>query len=232
MKSITQLSSAILPSFLALAAGIIFSCFELSAQSNDSLQVNVDNSLTAAYNGSEGAIYNAVERHGKNFYRADILLGQEDLEPLLAATPYTYHDLEKYRRGFAAGKGLLIGSGALAFAGSVMMTVAGVYLAMEGFAVGMTNSLFAISLFMIPSGAQVNIDHWPAEFTGKYLPFFNVSTYVFYAGLAGLIAGTTVFCVYKARLNKVGRSINDSSLQRLNLSFGAQRHGVGFALNF
>lgn len=227
MKSITQLSSAILPSFLALAAGIIFSCFELSAQSNDSLQVNVDNSLTAAYNGSEGAIYNAVERHGKNFYRADILLGQEDLEPLLAATPYTYHDLEKYRRGFAAGKGLLIGFGALAGAGLVTAGVGAIGLTIEAITAGV-GTVFMVPIFAMVGAPEAGV----VPFEAKFAPVANAGAVIFCAGALGLIAGTTVFCVYKARLNKVGRSINDSSLQRLNLSFGAQRHGVGFALNF
>lgn len=217
MKALSQIFISGIPSILAISACIILSCLQLSAQSND---------------GSEGTIYNAVERSGKRFYQDGVLLGQKELESLLAPTPYTYQNIEKYRRGFDAGLGLLIGSGALEFAGGVMASIAITYLAMEGLVVGIANSLFVIPLLMTPGAQNVNIEHWPAEFTGIYLPLLNVSAYFIYAGLAGLIAGTTVICVYNARLNNVKRAINDSSLQRLNLAFGVQRHGIGFALNF
>ena len=206
MKALSQIFTVRIPSILAISACIILSCFHLSAQSNDSLQVNVDNSTTHVYNGSEGAIYNAVERHGKNFYRNDILLEKGDLEPLLAATPYTYQDIEHYRHGFAVGKGLLIGFGSLAGVGLLTLGVAAVGLTIEATVAGMG------SIFLVP--------------------VVDAGAIMLGAGVLGLVAGTTVFCVYKARLNKVERAINDSSLQRMSLSFGAQRHGVGFALNF
>lgn len=227
MKSITQLFSAILPSFLALAAGIIFSCLELSAQSNDSLQVNVDNSLSPADNGSEDAIYDAVERRGKNFYRAGVLLVREEIEPLLSSTPYTYQDVEKYRRGFAAGKGLLIGFGSLAGVGMLTAGVGAVGLAMEAITAGV-GTAFMVPIFAIVGAPEAGV----VPFEARFAPIANVGTVIFCAGALGLVVGTTVFCVYKARLNKVRRSINDTIFPDLNLSFGAQRYGVGFALNF
>lgn len=225
MKSITQLFSAILPSFLALAAGIIFSCLELSAQSNDSLLVNV--SAEAYLAGEDSLLYDAVERRGKNFYRADILLGQEDLEPLLSATPYTYQDVEKYCRGFSAGKGLLIGFGSLAGAGLVTAGVGVVGLMIEAVAAGV-GTAFMVPVFAMAGDPEAGV----VPFEAKFAPVAGVGAVMFCTGVLGLVAGTTVFCVYKARLNKVERAINDSSSQRMNLSFGAQRHGIGFALNF
>ena len=49
-------------------------------------------------------------------------------------------------------------------------------------------------------------------------------------GIAGLITGTTVYCVYKKRLNNMVDSCNSAS--HLNVSLGMQQHGVGLAVNF
>lgn len=227
MKTLSQIFTVRIPSILAISAGIILSCFQLSAQSNDSLQVNVDNYLTPAYDGSEGAIYNVVERHGKNFYRNDILLEQKDLEPLLAATPYTYQDIEKYRHGFAVGKGLLIGFGSLAGVGLITAGVGIVGLTIEATVAGM-GSMFLIPIFAMAGDAEAGI----VPFEAKFGPVVSAGAIMLGAGVLGLVAGTTVFCVYKARLNKVENAINASPAQIVNLSFGTQMHGIGFALNF
>lgn len=227
MKALSQILAVRIPSILAISACIILSCFHLSAQSNDSLQVNVDNSTTHVYNGSEGAIYNAVERHGKNFYRNDILLEKGDLEPLLAATPYTYQDIEQYRHGFAVGKGLLIGFGSLAGVGLLTLGVGTVGLTIEATVAGM-GSILLVPIFAMAGDPEAGI----VPFEAKFDPVLGAGAIMLGAGVLGLVAGTTVFCVYKARLNKVENAINASPAQSVNLSFGTQMHGIGFALNF
>lgn len=274
MKALSQIFTVRIPSILAISAGIILSCFQLPAQSNDlqsGLPGDQDDSLYCAQNDSlhlrteaidslsanapadtdltaedpsdssdvhsygpedqmyscEDSIYSAVERSGKRFYQDGVLLGQKELESLLVPTPYTYQDIEKYSHGFAVGKGLLIGFGALAGVGGVTATIGAIGLAAELITAGL-GTVIMFPIFAIAGDAEAGV----VPFEGRFLPLANAGTIIFCAGALGLIAGTTVFCVYKARLNKVVRAINDSSLQRLNLSFGAQRYGVGFALNF
>lgn len=253
MEPLSHISFGRLPSYLAVAAGIILSCFQLSARSIDlqqGLSVDQDDSLYCAQDDSlhvrteaidslsaygpedqmyscEDSIYGAVERHGKEFYQDGVLLGQKELESLLAPTPYTYQDMEKYLHGFGVGKGLLIGFGALAGAGLVTAAVGTIGLTVEAIAAGI-GTVFMVPIFAMAGDAEAGV----VPFEAKYAPVAGAGVVILCAGALGLVAGTTVFCVYKARLNKVVRAINDLSVQKPNLTFGTQRYGVGFALNF
>lgn len=217
-----------LQSFLAVAAGILLSCFQLSAQYNDLCYAMAGDMESSSYVSSEKARTDgAVERYGKHFYSENVRLQEADLIALLEGTSYSYQDVVKYRRGFDAGKGLLIGSGIVTLSGSVVMMLS---------VVGIASATFALGEGKVDtsSGGYPGADDLPLEFQylAKYDMLSKVGAAVFFTGLAGLIAGTTVFCVYKARLNKVENAINASPAQSVNLSFGTQMHGIGFALNF
>ena len=135
----------------------------------------------------------------------------------------TLDDVEKYRKGFKTGRGLLIGFGTLTGVGLLTTGIGTVGLMIEGVAVGIGTA------FVGPLAALGGAD--PAiAFDSKFYGVTVAGVCATLTGIAGIVAGTTVLCVYKKRMNTVADVCN--SAPSVTLSFGAQKYGTGVALNF
>ena len=188
---------------------LVFSCMSAHAQYKD---------MPLTSGGEQ------IERKGAYFYDGDERLCPEQLAGFLAHTDFTSAQVEKYQKGFTAGKGLLIGFGSLTGAGLITAGIGVAGVMVEAIAVGV-GTAFLAPLF---AGSESSLD---MQFESKFI-------YVTYAGLAaagvgilGLAAGTTVYCVYKKRLNRVEDALNSRPVD-IQVSVGAQKHGVGLAVNF
>ena len=171
------------------------------------------------------AQYNDIYRKGAKLYSSDdVLLTAEQISAMMNSVEgLSYETWVKNTKGFKAGKGLLIASGSLTGVGIVTLGIGAVGMMMEGIAVGIGIT------FVAPMAA----------FAGEELEFAMSSKFRGVAiaglamtgtGIAGLITGTTVYCVYKKRLNNMVDSCNSAS--HLNVSLGIQQYGVGLAVNF
>ena len=171
------------------------------------------------------AQYNDIYRKGAKLYSSDdVLLTAEQISAMMNSVEgLSYETWVKNTKGFKAGKGLLIASGSLTGVGIVTLGIGAVGMMMDGIAVGIGIT------FVAPMAA----------FAGEELEFAMSSKFSGVAiaglamtgtGIAGLITGTTVYCVYKKRLNNMVDSCNSAS--HLNVSLGMQQHGVGLAVNF
>lgn len=188
---------------------LVFSCMSAHAQYKD---------MPLTSGGKQ------IERKGAYFYDGDERLCPEQLAGFLAHTDFTSAQVEKYQKGFTAGKGLLIGFGSLTGAGLITAGIGVAGVMVEAIAVGV-GTAFLAPLFAV---SESSLD---MQFESKFI-------YVTYAGLAaagvgilGLAAGTTVYCVYKKRLNRVKDALNSRPVD-IQVSVGAQKHGVGLAVNF
>lgn len=190
---------------------LVFSCMSAHAQYKD---------MPLTSGGKQ------IELKGAYFYDGDERLCPAQLAGFLAHTDFTSAQVEKYQKGFTAGKGLLIGFGSLTGAGLITAGIGVVGVMAEAIAVGV-GTAFLAPLFVF-AGSESSSD---MQFESKFI-------YVTYAGLAvagvgilGLAAGTTVYCVYKKRLNRVKDALNSRPVD-IQVSVGAQKHGVGLAVNF
>ena len=188
---------------------LVFSCMSAHAQYKD---------MPLTSGGKQ------IELKGAYFYDGDERLCPAQLAGFLAHTDFTSAQVEKYQKGFNAGKGLLIGFGSLTGAGLITAGIGVAGVMVEAIAVGV-GTAFLAPLF---AGSESSLD---MQFESKFI-------YVTYAGLAaagvgilGLAAGTTVYCVYKKRLNRVKDALNSRPVD-IQVSVGAQKHGVGLAVNF
>lgn len=190
---------------------LVFSCMSAHAQYKD---------MPLTSGGKQ------IELKGAYFYDGDERLCPAQLAGFLAHTDFTSDQVEKYQKGFNAGKSLLIGFGSLTGAGLITTGVGVIGVMVEAIAVGV-GTAFLAPLFVF-AGSEPSSD---MQFESKFI-------YVTYAGLAaagvgilGLAAGTTVYCVYKKRLNRVEDALNSRPVD-IQVSVGAQKHGVGLAVNF
>ena len=165
-----------------------------------------------------------IERKGAYFYDGDERLCPEQLAGFLAHTDFTSAQVERYQKGFKAGKGLLIGFGSLTGAGLITAGVGLVGVAVEAVALGI-GVAFTAPLF-VATGTSPDIQY---ESKFQYVAYAGLIAAG--AGILGLATGTTVYCVYKKRLNKVENAIN-ARCADVQVSFGAQKYGVGLAVNF
>ena len=171
------------------------------------------------------AQYNDIYRKGVKLYSSDgIMLTSEQISALMNSVDgLSWESWVKDARGFKAGKGLLIASGSLTGVGIVTLGIGAVGMMIEGLAVGIGTVFFAPLASLSGEELEVAMD---SKFRGVAIAGLAMTG----TGIAGLITGTTVYCVYKKRLNNMVDSCNSAS--HLNVSLGMQQHGVGLAVNF
>lgn len=171
------------------------------------------------------AQYNDIYRKGAKLYSSDdVLLTAEQISAMMNSVEgLSYETWVKNTKGFKAGKGLLIASGSLTGAGIVTLGIGAVGMMIEGLAVGIGTAFFAPLASLSGEELEVAMD---SKFRGVAIAGLAMTG----TGIAGLITGTTVYCVYKKRLNNMVDSCNSAS--HLNVSLGMQQHGVGLAVNF
>lgn len=171
------------------------------------------------------AQYNDIYRKGAKLYSSDdVLLTAEQISAMMNSVEgLSYETWVKNTKGFKAGKGLLIASGSLTGVGIVTLGIGAVGMMIEGLAVGIGTAFFAPLASLSGEELEVAMD---SKFRGVAIAGLAMTG----TGIAGLITGTTVYCVYKKRLNNMVDSCNSAS--HLNVSLGMQQHGVGLAVNF
>lgn len=171
------------------------------------------------------AQYNDIYRKGAKLYSSDdVLLTAEQISAMMNSVEgLSYETWVKNTKGFKAGKGLLIASGSLTGVGIVTLGIGAVGMVIEGLAVGIGTAFFAPLASLSGEELEVAMD---SKFRGVAIAGLAMTG----TGIAGLITGTTVYCVYKKRLNNMVDSCNSAS--HLNVSLGMQQHGVGLAVNF
>ena len=171
------------------------------------------------------AQYNDIYRKGAKLYSSDdVLLTAEQISAMMNSVEgLSYETWVKNTKGFKAGKGLLIASGSLTGVGIVTLGIGAVGMVIEGLAVGIGTAFFAPLASLSGEELEVAMD---SKFRGVAIAGLAMTG----TGIAGLITGTTVYCVYKKRLNNMVDSCNSAS--HLNVSLGIQQHGVGLAVNF
>ena len=106
---------------------------------------------------------------------------------------------------------------------AVWTGIGAVGMMIEGLAVGIGTVFFAPLASLSGEELEVAMD---SKFRGVAIAGLAMTG----TGIAGLITGTTVYCVYKKRLNNMVDSCNSAS--HLNVSLGMQQHGVGLAVIF
>lgn len=171
------------------------------------------------------AQYNDIYRKGAKLYSSDdVLLTAEQISAMMNSVEgLSYETWVKNTKGFKAGKGLLIASGSLTGVGIVTLGIGAVGMMIEGLAVGIGTAFIAPLASLSGEELEVAMD---SKFRGVAIAGLTMTG----TGIAGLITGTTVYCVYKKRLNNMVDSCNSAS--HLNVSLGMQQHGVGLAVNF
>lgn len=171
------------------------------------------------------AQYNDIYRKGAKLYSSDdVLLTAEQISAMMNSVEgLSYETWVKNTKGFKAGKGLLIASGSLTGVGIVTLGIGAVGMMIEGLAVGIGTAFIAPLASLSGEELEVAMD---SKFRGVAIAGLAMTG----TGIAGLITGTTVYCVYKKRLNNMVDSCNSAS--HLNVSLGMQQHGVGLAVNF
>ena len=171
------------------------------------------------------AQYNDIYRKGAKLYSSDdVLLTAEQISAMMNSVEgLSYETWVKNTKGFKAGKGLLIASGSLTGVGIVTLGIGAVGMMIEGLAVGIGTVFFAPLASLSGEELEVAMD---SKFRGVAIAGLAMTG----TGIAGLITGTTVYCVYKKRLNNMVDSCNSAS--HLNVSLGIQQYGVGLAVNF
>lgn len=159
-------------------------------------------------------------RKGTSLYSDGTKLTKEQMQVLLDGTDgLSYSDWKKASAGFNAGKGLLIGFGALTGTGLVTLSVGVVGVMMEGIAVG---------TILGPVSAMTGE---PLDYKSKFAGAVHAGVYMIGGGLLCMVTGTTVYCVYKKKLKNMTELCNGSS-KDIRLSFGAKKHGIGLSLDF
>ena len=182
--------------------------------------------VVAALVGSvtASAQYSDVYRKGANLYSGDIRLTPEQVYSLLENVEgVTAADWDKARKGFNAGKGMLIGFGSLTGAGLLVTGVGVVGMMVEGVALGIGTAFVAPLAVVAGEDPEITYN---SKFRGVAIAGLCATG----VGVLGIAAGTTVYCVYKKRMNNIADACN--AVPSASLSFGMQRHGVGLALNF
>lgn len=172
------------------------------------------------------AQYASVYRKGTSLYTPErVKLTQDQMNELFGSLDgYTYADWQKASRGFNAGKGLLIGFGVLTGTGIVTLGIGAVGLMMEGVAVGLG------TMFVAPVAAATG-EPVDIGYKSKFQGVAAAGVCMVGGGLLCMVAGTTVYCIYKKQLNDMTAACN-ARPRELSLSFGMKEHGIGFALNF
>ena len=182
--------------------------------------------MTMAAGTKASAQYADLARKGTSLYSGTEKLTTGQMQALFDSTggAVTYDAWRSASRGFNAGKGLLISFGALTGAGLLTTGIGAVGLMVEGVAVGIGTAMFAP--LAVASGNDLGLDY-DSKFAGVAV----AGVCIVGAGLACMIAGTTVYCIYKKKLNDMTETCGRHA-SSVSLSFGPQKYGTGFALTF
>ncbi len=182
--------------------------------------------MTMAAGTKASAQYADLARKGTSLYSGTEKLTTGQMQALFDSTggAVTYDAWRSASRGFNAGKGLLISFGALTGAGLLTTGIGAVGLMVEGVAVGIGTAMFAP--LAVASGNDLGLDY-DSKFAGVAV----AGVCMVGAGLACMIAGTTVYCIYKKKLNDMTETCG-RYVSSVSLSFGPQKYGTGFALTF
>lgn len=170
-----------------------------------------------------------IYRKGANLYSDGVMLTMEETEDALNAAGLQYADWEKARTGFRTGKGLLIGFSSLTGAGLVTLGIGTVGMLIEG-------TVFGVGVgFLAPLWAMSG-EIPDMEFRSKFAGVVTAGLFATGIGILGIASGTTVYCVYKKRMNRMADACNEAcgiqASPDVQLTFGVQLHGVGLALSF
>lgn len=182
--------------------------------------------VTALATGAEAAAqYASLHRKGTALYSDGMKLTPEQMQTVFAMTDdVSYQDWQDASKGFNAGKGLLISFGVLTGAGILTTGIGAAGIMVEGMAVGI-GSIFTAPITAV-TGEPADI-----SLSSKFRNVATAGLCVIGAGMLCMVAGTTVYCIYKKRLNTMTSACNASSGE-VSLSFGMARHGVGVSLRF
>lgn len=182
--------------------------------------------MTMAAGTKASAQYADLARKGTSLYSGTEKLTTGQMQALFDSTggAVTYDAWRSASRGFNAGKGLLISFGALTGAGLLTTGIGAVGLMVEGVAVGIGTVMFAP--LVVASGNDLGLDY-----NSKFAGVAVAGVCMVGAGLACMIAGTTVYCIYKKKLNDMTETCG-RYVSSVSLSFGPQKYGTGFALTF
>ena len=131
----------------------------------------------------------------------------------------------RYRSAYKTGLGLTVGGSVLTLGGGFTF-VTGVAVVVAG---GITLPLFA-GVDVI-AGTDTSSEY-SSEIFGKANTILNVGLFATLGGVAMLASGIPTLCVYNSRLNHMEEDYNKAYLIPLEVTFGPQRHGFGFALTF
>lgn len=131
----------------------------------------------------------------------------------------------RYRSAYNTGLGLTVGGSMLTLGGGVTF-LTGNIVAIVG---GITLPIFAI----VDAGAGTDTSsEYSSEIFGKANTILNVGLFATLGGVAMLASGIPTLCVYNSRLNHMEEDYNKAYLIPIEVTFGPQRHGFGFALRF
>lgn len=131
----------------------------------------------------------------------------------------------RYRSAYKTGLGLTVGGSVLTLGGGFTF-VTGVAVVVAG---GITLPLFA-GVDVI-AGTDTSSEY-SSEIFGKANTILNVGLFATLGGIAMLASGIPTLCVYNSRLNHMEEDYNKAYLIPIEVTFGPQRHGFGFALTF
>ena len=131
----------------------------------------------------------------------------------------------RYRSAYKTGLGLTVGGSVLTLGGGFTF-VTGVAVVVAG---GITIPLFA-GVDVI-AGTDTSSEY-SSEIFGKANTILNVGLFATLGGVAMLVSGIPTLCVYNSRLNHIEEDYNKAYLIPIEVTFGPQRHGFGFALRF
>lgn len=131
----------------------------------------------------------------------------------------------RYRSAYKTGLGLTVGGSVLTLGGGFTF-VTGVAVVVAG---GITLPLFA-GVDVI-AGTDTSSEY-SSEIFGKANTILNVGLFATLGGIAMLASGIPTMCVYNSRLNHMEEDYNKAYLIPIEVTFGPQRHGFGFALRF
>jgi len=131
----------------------------------------------------------------------------------------------RYRSAYKTGLGLTVGGAVLTLGGGFTF-LTGNIVAIVG---GITLPIFAI----VYAGAGTDTtSEYSSEVFGKANTILNVGLFATLGGVAMLASGIPTLCVYNSRLNHMEEDYNKAYLIPIEVTFGPQRHGFGFALRF
>ncbi len=113
-----------------------------------------------SYTLSASAQYHDIHRRGTAYYSGTEKISDVQLSALLeqSGSGLTIEDVEKYRKGFKTGRGLLVGFGSLTGAGLLTLGIGTVGLMVEGVAVGIGTAFVGPLAVFAGQGVDISYD--------------------------------------------------------------------------